>query len=79
MNADTQRTAGIPDDELEQNFRLPKRCRDALDADGVVRGKTWRDFLGKRSTITNCILMWWFWRHQIPPEPEVSLEGDPTP
>lgn len=43
--------------------RLPETCIAALDADGIVRGKTWRQMpTGSGTSIVTKILNWWLWK-----------------
>lgn len=76
MSAARHTTSGIEDHPL--NFRLPPECIAALDAEGAVRGKTWRSFLFGGNDWTLAALSWWLWKRMLPPEPEFSPEdGEP--
>lgn len=74
MTAETQKTCGS-DDLAESVFRLPARFEARLDADGVVRGKTWRSFL-YGSNCTLAALSWWLWKHDCKADLEFDSEGE---
>lgn len=65
MTAETQRTSGHDPDEEALNFRLPARCRAALDADGTHRGRTWRQMPPGRCNRTLQVLNWWLWKRNL--------------
>lgn len=45
---------------------LPQWCIDRLDADGVVRGKTWRDMpTGSGSNVMGRALNWFLWKRGL--------------
>lgn len=46
--------------------RLPKWCTDRLDADGTVRGKTWRQMPSPSgSNVIGKVLNWWLWKRGL--------------
>jgi hypothetical protein len=48
---------------------LPLRCIQALDAEGKVRGKTWRDMAGGHyGTEEIKALSWWLWKRGLASE-----------
>lgn len=48
---------------------LPLRCIQALDAEGKVRGKTWRDMAGGHyGTEEIRALNWWLWKRGLTSE-----------
>lgn len=48
---------------------LPLRCIQALDAEGKVRGKSWRDMAGGHyGTEEIKALNWWFWKRGLTTE-----------
>ncbi len=52
----------------EQGYsrQLPAACKDALDAEGVVRGKTWRTMSGGMANSQEIRAMNWFlWKRGI--------------
>lgn len=59
--------------------RLPARCRAALDAEGTVRGKTWRDFLHGGHNWTLAALSWWLWRRNLLGSTSEPLESEAAP
>lgn len=77
MSAARHITSGHADDD--SGFRLPRRYIDRLDADGTVRGKTWRHFLYGGVNYTLAALSWWLWKNQLPADREPDMEGQPEP
>lgn len=75
MSAHRHKSSGGDDEELFSS-RLPAACLAALDAEGTVRGKTFRDFCKPGRTPVNAALSWCLWRRMMPPEPEFQLESE---
>lgn len=55
-------------------WNVPAGCERVLDAEGSVRGKTWRRMPGGNGTTK--VLSWWLWKRGILDLEEARAEAD---